>query len=228
MAVMTYKELKKRGLNHGVVWFGYLGVLEYFMPDGTYLIKGDFGNGSSEYLSILDCYELSDDLTMTKVCCDIAGIKFRDRQNNIVFAKNSKELIKYCKNMPIRVPRYKDVGTLAYKLLRVNQWEWDEVQNEYAMCVLEIPPEARCTSPYFGTKCRADMAKVRGIWKLNWDGSLGEKLILAYSPFIEGADAMCYVLGMTMISEYNPSRLVECTRGIHFYMTKEEVLNVYK
>jgi hypothetical protein len=73
------------------------------------------------------------------------------------------------------------------------------------VCKLLIPKEAKRTASLVGNKCRAEYAEVL-------EGA-GES---AYN-------GMTYVVGQIVRPDkYDDDIRVECTNGIHFFMTKEE------
>ena len=80
---------------------------------------------------------------------------------------------------------------------------------------LQIPASAKRTSSLIGRKCRCDKAKVLAIWN-----SGGEKVESCggrnYSEFI-------YKVGKYVHPDvYDDDPRVECTHGIHFFITRAE------
>ena len=74
---------------------------------------------------------------------------------------------------------------------------------------LRIPPEARRTASIVGRKCRAEFATVL-------EGE-GDSTLDAAGPTIH------YAQGLTVRPDsYDPDPRVECSHGIHFYLTREE------
>jgi len=74
---------------------------------------------------------------------------------------------------------------------------------------LRIPPEARRTASIVGRKCRAEFATVL-------EGE-GDSTLDAAGPTIH------YAPGLTVRPDsYDPDPRVECSHGIHFYLTREE------
>lgn len=218
MAVMTYAEMKQKGLVHGEKWCGK--IVNYFrgIPEATYLLKVDLLSGYIRDVKYLDDnFSTVDEYHLFGF---IAGISIGDIPDYMVFADTKEELISYCRRAPKLRTRRKNEPTLGYKLVQIDD-------TTYGLCTLEIPKKARCTNPYFGRKCRADRVKVLSIRVITEDGYLGKSVQSGYSALYT-RNRMMYHVGEYLEAAYNPSRLVECTQGIHFYMTIGEVLELYK
>ena len=98
-----------------------------------------------------------------------------------------------------------------YGFKKANIGEKDEV-----IITLEIPEKAKRMSSLIGRKCRAEYAKVINITSL--DGKTKYKK--AVSKHDKG---FIYKVGQTIKPDkYNDDIRVECTNGIHFFITKKE------
>ena len=85
---------------------------------------------------------------------------------------------------------------------------WKKLQND-VICKLEIPAEARRVNST-GRKCRAEYAKV--LWL-----SKGTPACGTYDP------NLIYKVGETVWSDsYDFDFRLECSHGIHFFITREE------
>ena len=85
---------------------------------------------------------------------------------------------------------------------------------------LEVPANAKRTASVAGRKCRA--SKVKTLEILNPDGVMAPKGTVAITNTYNGAE---YKKGrITKPDSYDDNPLVECTHGIHFFLTKEEAL----
>lgn len=74
------------------------------------------------------------------------------------------------------------------------------------ICRLRVPPEAKRTASLVGRKCRAEFVEV-----LSGEGD---------SLYDEGTT---YTVGSVIRpNRYDPDIRVECTNGIHFFLTREE------
>ena len=94
---------------------------------------------------------------------------------------------------------------------------WKKGDNSH-LIKIRIPAKAKRTSSLVGRKCRAEFVKVLEIWD-----SEGEKVNSCggwhQSSFL-------YTVGETVYPDsYDPDIRVECSHGIHFFVTKEEALN---
>ena len=80
---------------------------------------------------------------------------------------------------------------------------------------LRIPPNARRTASLVGRKCRAEFAEVLQLIGTDYD------------VVFSGRDARTqYHAGDTVYPDsYNDDIRVECTHGIHFFLTREEADN---
>ena len=83
---------------------------------------------------------------------------------------------------------------------------------------LRIPAEAKRTSSIVGRKCRAEFAEVIAIYK-------DEKEVLeGFSSHDNGKTK--YVVGeIVKPDSYDGDPRVECTNGIHFFITKQEAID---
>ena len=83
---------------------------------------------------------------------------------------------------------------------------------------LEIPTEAKRHNSLGGRKCRAEFVKVLNITK---DGKRHSKAITAgHGP------ATIYKIGeIVKPDSYDPDPLIECSNGIHFFISKQEALD---
>jgi hypothetical protein len=78
---------------------------------------------------------------------------------------------------------------------------------------LLIPKDAERTSSLVGRKCRASKVKV-----VEEMGNSGKKIFRSLYE-----ESMCYEIGKTAKPDsYDGDIRIECTNGIHFFMTKEE------
>ena len=83
---------------------------------------------------------------------------------------------------------------------------------------LEIPADAKRTSSLVGRKCRAEYAKVLSI--TNTDG---KEVLSGRSQHDEN---YIYKVGESIRpNKFDPDPRVECTNGIHFFITRKEAEN---
>ena len=84
-----------------------------------------------------------------------------------------------------------------------------------AIAKLKIPARAKRTASLCGNKCRAEYAEVLAIWDCN-----GRPIEKAESEYDWGT---AYKTGeIVRPDSYDDDIRVECTNGIHFFMTKAE------
>jgi len=85
-----------------------------------------------------------------------------------------------------------------------------------AIVKLLIPEDAERTSSIVGRKCRASKVKVLGIW--DKDGNEVKDALGLYNSYR-------YSVGVEVIPDkYDPDPRVECSNGIHFFVTKQEAV----
>ena len=83
---------------------------------------------------------------------------------------------------------------------------------------LRVPADAKRTSSLVGRKCRAERAEVVGIVELSTGQQVGTGL--------SKHDATPYVVGQTVTPDsYDDDIRVECTHGIHFFITRQEAVD---
>ena len=82
---------------------------------------------------------------------------------------------------------------------------------------LEVPASARRCSSLIGRKCRAEKAKVIGVW------SVGGKKITSNIGSDHTSNIRYQINKTTTADKYDDDPRVECTHGIHFWMTLREV-----
>lgn len=92
--------------------------------------------------------------------------------------------------------------------------------NHYVLIKLEIPEDAKRTSGFGSKKCRCDKAKVLEI--RNFTGELKEAAHSIYDfTFV-------YKVGEEVfVKDFCDDRMLICTRGIHFFMEREDALGYY-
>ena len=82
---------------------------------------------------------------------------------------------------------------------------------------LRVPADAKRTSSLVGRKCRAERVEVVGII----DPSTGQQVGTGSSRH----DATPYVVGQTVTPDsYDDDIRVECTHGIHCFITRQEAV----
>ena len=95
---------------------------------------------------------------------------------------------------------------------------WKRADNNFIV-KLEIPEDAKRSSAIGSRKCRCNKAKVLSIEHL--DGTPAE-VTEVHSQYETG---FIYTLGETVEEElFDENRFIECSTGIHFFMTREEAV----
>jgi hypothetical protein len=94
---------------------------------------------------------------------------------------------------------------------------WKKLSHGYIAKLL-VPAAAKRTATPIGRKCRASKAKVLEIY--DRDGKLQPKAFVGCSTYTNFE----YKAGRIVkpVEPYNPDIRVECTSGIHFFLTREE------
>ena len=156
----------------------------------------------------------------------------------------SKFLVKFCneleKAFPLKCPKLGTAFT-GYKICEFA----DDINYRFALVELEIPSTVYRSSA-FGNKCRCERALVKSVRPfailkdINYCRNLTiriDKKIkfrsrpgkIAYSvmSYLYGNDKTCeYEVGQEVFADsFDTFRWNECSNGIHFFMTEEEVLN---
>jgi len=94
---------------------------------------------------------------------------------------------------------------------------WKKGNNSH-LIKLEIPKEAKRHNCITNRKCRAEFVKVLDI--RNSKGYKAKKCFGLYNSNFE------YEIGKIIKSDsYDPNPLIECSNGIHFFVTKQEAKN---
>ena len=89
---------------------------------------------------------------------------------------------------------------------------WKKVEGH--LIKLEIPLHAERTGTPMGRKCRCNVAKVL---------SITERFTGRELDGTASTRGLVYKAGETVVpDEYDPDIRVECTHGIHFFLTKQE------
>ena len=83
---------------------------------------------------------------------------------------------------------------------------------------LEIPTKAKRHNSLGGRKCRASYVKTLAIWDV-----FGQEIKECVGT--HDRKTVYRVGRLTRPNEYDPSPLVECSNGIHFFITKQEALD---
>lgn len=100
-----------------------------------------------------------------------------------------------------------------------------------AICKLYIPENSKRSSA-FGNKCRCEYAIVDSIYLLD-EKHVNKKLYIgpnvAAKPPLWNNLGTEYRVGCECISDhFNENRWIECSSGIHFFMTEEEAMELYE
>ncbi len=99
---------------------------------------------------------------------------------------------------------------------------WKKVRGGYILKLL-IPANAKRTSSLVGRKCRANKVKVVGVEKTSTSKFVNPDRVKYYSLF---RPKFSYYVGEYITEpDYDDNPTVECTKGIHFFITKEEAIN---
>ena len=94
-------------------------------------------------------------------------------------------------------------------------WKKARNQRRDVLVQLEIPTDARRTSSLVGRKCRAEFAKVIALTALD-----GQPIDVAFSTHDH---TFAYRVGEIVRPDaYDDNFRVECSNGIHFFVTKRE------
>lgn len=102
----------------------------------------------------------------------------------------------------------------CYKKVRFGQGE--------AVLTLRIPATAARTSSLVGRKCRASVAKVVKAETLDGTPITGAAAVFRSRHESE----FTYRVGKTVsVSDFDPDIRVECAKGVHFFITKQEAIN---
>jgi len=91
---------------------------------------------------------------------------------------------------------------------------WKKSNNGY-LIKLEIPAKAKRHNYIASRKCRAEFVKVLEIWD-------GKKKIREFQNCTHNQKITYKIGKLVYPDKYNPDPLVECSNGIHFFLTKQE------
>jgi hypothetical protein len=85
-------------------------------------------------------------------------------------------------------------------------WKKIYKRGKFIICKLKIPADAKRVGGLIGRKCRAEFA-----------------IVLDGEGYSSHDNSFEYKVGKTVIPhEFDPNPMVECSGGIHFFLTKEE------
>lgn len=148
--------------------------------------------------------------------CEMEGLVYYQHEGQTEEARKTNEVIE--KFFPLRCPQN---GTfLGYKKIVyidncLDKW--------FCLCTIRIPEEALRMSST-GTKCRCSEAIVVDIQRIDRIGNLIENqhLMSGFSIFDPN---FVYEVGKTVkVDNFDKNRFHECSRGIHFFMSKQEAI----
>jgi len=91
---------------------------------------------------------------------------------------------------------------------------WKKGNNGY-LIKLEIPAKAKRHNYIASRKCRAEFVKVLEIWD-------GKKKIQEFQNCTHNQKITYKIGELVYPDKYDPDPLVECSNGIHFFLTKQE------
>ena len=94
---------------------------------------------------------------------------------------------------------------------------WKKLANN-CLAKIEIPAKSPRTFSLIGRKCRAKYVKTLKIWDEN--GNEIKEMHGGYN------NSIIYKINrLTHADEFDNNMLIECTHGIHFFISKQEALN---
>ena len=97
--------------------------------------------------------------------------------------------------------------------------------NNPLLCKLEIPADAKRSSA-FGRKCRCSKAKVLEILAMDDEYNFTIPVEKGFSLHESGFE---YKVGdMVYPDSFDDDRWIECSNGIHFFMTKQETIDYWE
>lgn len=98
-------------------------------------------------------------------------------------------------------------------------WKQAKVERSYVIVKLEIPASAKRSSAT-SRKCRCDKAKVLEIY--NFDGTVAKER----ECYSHRDNSFIYKVGKTVkVDDFDEDRWNECSRGIHFFMSRQEAID---
>ena len=121
--------------------------------------------------------------------------------------------IRGAKNLPyIPMVCPEEGAFIGWKQAEVGHWA-------YVIVKLEIPASAKRSSAT-SRKCRCDKAKVLEIY--NFDGTVAKER-KCYSHY---DNSFIYEVGKAVkVDDFDEDRWKECSRGIHFFMSRQEAID---
>ena len=199
-----YKDLSN--LNLDGIWFV-----------NTDLSGVDFSNSNLNYSNIINCNFDSANLSHTKLLSasfSYTNFSNADFTEADILLKENKDNI-YC-NSKWTTKCPESGSFVGYKMAHSNYK--DRCFDNMCLIKLEIPEDAKRLSPYYSNKCRCDKAKVLEIASIIDPGKHYDIAYSDYTPDFE------YRVGeIVSVDEFDDNELNECSSGIHFFMTKEDV-----
>lgn len=97
---------------------------------------------------------------------------------------------------------------------------WKKLANN-SLAKLLIPTKAKRTCNLRNRKCRAEYVKVLAIWNAE-----GKKVNEGISKGDGNAVTIKYTVGkITKSDSFDDSVLIDCSHGIHFFVTKQEAID---
>jgi hypothetical protein len=115
---------------------------------------------------------------------------------------------------------YLQGADLLYKIIpEIGQFTaWKRAKNK--IIKIQIPSKAKRTSCLINRKCRAEFVKVLRIE--NVDGTKSEEKKVTG----DHDDKTIYEVGkITKADSFDPDIRIDCTHGIHFFLTRQEAVN---
>lgn len=94
---------------------------------------------------------------------------------------------------------------------------WKKAGIEYIVKLL-IPEDAARSSATTN-KCRCNKAKVLEIQTMSGDDAEIDRVSSSFDP------SFIYKVGETVTSEFDPDRWNECSKGIHFFINRQDAVN---
>ena len=137
-----------------------------------------------------------------------ADYNFYDNDNNKIYVLRNIERYLYTEHQEL----------VGYKIV-----ESEDSPRKILLCKLLIPSYAKRIIIENG-KCRCDIAKVLRLYTRNGEDFQGKA-----KPFIQRDSKLRYEVGKNVCADsYDDCIYIECSGGIHFFMTEEEAKWFYE
>lgn len=176
----------------------------------------------------IDANLVGTDFWICKVSCNVIYRDYLDLKiPTLLYDNQLRADYSFCDIDNNEILMLRDIQRYIYtehqELIGYKVVESETCPRNVLICELLIPSYAK-RIVIEGGKCRCDIAKVRRLYTMNGEDFKGRA-----RPFIQSDSNLRYEVGKNVCADfYDDCIYIDCSGGIHFFMTEQEARDFYE